>query len=135
MDVTADCKEMRQCGVVREMCSDAHLDLTVIGDDQGVALFRYDALTKFRGARQILQIGVAAGKAAGLRRGDQKARMDAPGSRADMGGELRPEGVEQALPGAQIEQWPSSRNMSELREVISVYETVVLGRATVGVAQ
>jgi hypothetical protein len=59
-------EEVRECLVLRNVRSEPHLDLAVIGDDQGSACVRDDALPKFWSARQVLQVRVTAREAAGF---------------------------------------------------------------------
>ena len=87
VDVVATRKGGEQAGVGGEVRHDAQLDLGVVGGEYLPAVFRdegaADAAAGFAAHRDVLQVGVGGGEAAGAGDGLVVAGVDAPGVRVD----------------------------------------------------
>ena len=87
MDVFASLQLASQLGILRSVCGNPDLDLSIIRPNEAGPVLGNDTLAELwsLGLRQVLQVGTAARKAAGLGTHDPETAMDAPGRRADTG--------------------------------------------------
>ena len=87
MDVDAFEEGVAQGRDVRDVGEEAQLDLRVVGGDQHVARRGDEGfadLAAFLGAdRDVLQVGIGGGEAAGLRAGERIGGVDAAGALVD----------------------------------------------------